>query len=70
MCIPREEVVPALLSEDAATVAAFCGMIGDAERTDAKRWAAQIVKDAEKEGFDIMAIREQLYALGWPRPAM
>ena len=64
MCIPRDEVVPALLSEDAATVAAFCDMIGDAKRTDAKRWAAQIVKDAEKEGFDIMSIKEQLYALG------
>jgi len=67
-CIPKEELVPALLSEDAATVAAFCDMIGDAERTDVKLWAAQIVKDAGKEGFDIMSIKDQLYALGWPRP--
>ena len=44
-------------------------MIGDAERADAKQWAAQIVRDAEKEGFDIMSIKDQLYALGWPRPA-
>jgi hypothetical protein len=68
-CIPLEELVPALLSEDVASVAAYYWMLGDAERTTGKQWAAQIVMDAEKEGFDIMSIKEQLYAMGWPRPA-
>jgi hypothetical protein len=68
-CIPREELVPALLCEDAATVAAFCELTGEAQRKDAQLWAAQITKEAEKEGFDIMSIKEQLYALGWPRPS-
>lgn len=66
-CIPKEELVPALLSEDVATVTAFCEKIGEAELSAAKLWAAQIVTAAEKEGFDIMSIKTQLYALGWPR---
>jgi len=51
-----------LLSEDAATVAAFCDLIGHSQRTDARQWAAQIVKDAEKKGLDTISIKEQFYA--------
>jgi hypothetical protein len=65
-CIPREEIVPALLSENAGTVAAFYERLGDPERATAKQWVAQIVMDAAKEGFDITSIKEQLYAMGWP----
>jgi hypothetical protein len=41
---------------------------GGSGATTVNEWAAQIVKDAEKEGFDILSIKEQLYAVGWPRP--
>jgi hypothetical protein len=67
--IPLEELFPALLSEDAATAAAFRDLIDHSQRTDARQRAAQVVKDAEKKGLDIIWIKEQLYAPGWPRPA-
>ena len=33
-CVPLEELFPALLSEDAATVAAFCDLIGHSQRVN------------------------------------
>ena len=44
------------------------GIMDETARATAKRWAAEVVLDAQKEGFDITSIKEQLYTMGWPRP--
>jgi hypothetical protein len=66
-CIPVEEWVPAMLCEDADTVAACWAVWEESMRNQVKLWAAQVVLAAQKEGFNILSIKEQLYVLGWPR---
>jgi hypothetical protein len=66
-CIPPDEIAAALLSEDAKTVAAFYDAIPEEQQNATRRWASEIVKHARAEGFDLMTIKDQLYALGWPR---
>jgi hypothetical protein len=66
--IPASEVIPALLCEDPDTVALYVQVLAGPERIEALKWAAEIVSAADKEGIDIMTIKEQLYALGFPRP--
>lgn len=65
--IPKGELVPALLCEDPRTVARFVEVLPETERKDALHWAAAVISAADTEGFDVMTIKEQLYALGFPR---
>ena len=67
--IPPADVIPALLCEDPKSVAAFYETLPEDNRKNLQKWVADIIARASKEGFDIMTVKEQLYALGWPRPA-
>lgn len=65
--IPPGEVVPALLTENAESVAAFWQTMPDDQKTSINKWAADCIHDAMTEGFEIGHVREQLLAMGWPR---
>ena len=67
--IPPADVIPALLCEDPKSVAAFYETLPEDNRKNLQKWVADIIERASKEGLDIMTVKEQLYALGWPRPA-
>jgi hypothetical protein len=66
--IPRDEIVPALLCEDPATVTLFVETLPENARAEAQKWAAQVGSAAGQEGFDLQTIEEQLRALGVPQP--
>jgi hypothetical protein len=66
-CIPREEITPAILTEDANTVAMCWAIMDEPAKAVTKQLVAEIVSNAQKEGFDILSIKEQLCAMGWPR---
>ena len=68
-CFPSGEVVPSLLCEDPKTVAAVWEMMPEANRSSLDRGIADCIHNAMAEGFDIGDVREQLHAIGWPRPA-
>jgi hypothetical protein len=65
--IPAGELVPSLLCEDPATVRSFWEKLPEAQREATNKWAADSIHAAMAEGFDIGSIREQLFAMDWPR---
>jgi hypothetical protein len=65
--IPSSELVPALLCESPAVVASFVQGLPEEQRALTHKWAAEVARAAEKEGFDLHTIKEQLYAVGSPR---
>lgn len=65
--IPHEELVPTLLCESAKSISTYFAILGDPERASAKQWAANVVIEAEKEGFNVLSIKEQLLAMGLTR---
>ena len=65
--IPASELVPSLLCEDPETVASFWRKLSEAERANTNKWAADSLHTAIAEGFDIGSVREQLFAMDWPR---
>jgi len=65
--IPASELVPSLLCEDPEAVASFWRKLPEAERANTNKWAADILHAAIAEGFDIGLVREQLFAMDWPR---
>jgi hypothetical protein len=67
-CIPSNELVPALLCEPPEACASFWANLPEENKPGVDKWIADCIHDAMQDGFDIGTVREQLQAMGWPRP--
>lgn len=63
-CIPGDEMIPALLCEDAASVIECWAILDEPARQNIRDGTAKIVSDAVKVGYDINSINEVLSAMG------